>query len=185
MSNIIKRLFSVDEYIRMEDAGILSPVERLELIRGEIIVISPMSPRHQAAVDRGTQTWVELLKGRAILRPQGAVVLDRFAAPQPDFALLRPREDFYSKKHPGADDIFLIIEISDSSLEYDTTVKLALYAILRIAEYWVADQQHERLLVYSDPEGDSYRTVRELQRGESLAPRLLPDYQVSVDVFLP
>jgi Uma2 family endonuclease len=171
--------------MRMGDAGILSPVERVELIRGEIIVMSPIGPRHQAAVDRGMRAWIQLLNDRAIVRGQGPAVLDRFAAPQPDFALLRPREDFYAKKHPGADDIFLIIEVSDSSLEYDTTVKLSLYAILRIAEYWVADLQHDRLLVYSDPEGDSYRTVRELHRGHSLEPRLLPDCSVSVDVFLP
>jgi Uma2 family endonuclease len=185
MSKINKRLFSVDEYMRMGDTGILSPVERVELIHGEIIVMSPIGPRHQAAVDRGNQTWVQLLKGRAIVRPQGPAVLDRFAAPQPDFALLRPREDFYAQEHPSAEDIFLLIEVSDSSLEYDTTVKLALYAILKIQEYWVADLKNNRLLAYSDPQGDRYRTVRELHPGDSLAPRLLSGCRISVDAFLP
>ncbi|HEY2381071.1 MAG TPA: Uma2 family endonuclease [Terriglobia bacterium] len=185
MSKINKRLFSVDEYMRMAEAGILSPVERVELIQGEILVMSPIGPRHQAVIDRGTQTWVQILGGRAIVRGQGPAVLDRFAAPQPDLALLRPREDFYLHKHPGIDDIFLIIEVSDSSLEYDTTVKQALYAILKIQEYWVADLQNNRLLAYSDPQGDAYRTIREYHRGDSLAPLLLPDCRISVDVFLP
>lgn len=185
MSKIVKRLFSVEDFYRMGEAGIFQPGERVELIRGEIVVMSPIGPRHQAAVDRGNQAWVQLLSGRAIVRPQGPAILDRFAAPQPDFALLRTREDFYARKHPGSNDIFLIIEVSDSSFEYDSTVKLALYAILRIQEYWIADLQHDRLLVHLDPQGDTYRTVRELHRGDSVAPRLLPDCRIGVDVFLP
>lgn len=185
MSKIVKRLFSVEDFYRMGEAGIFQPGERVELIRGEIVVMSPIGPRHQAAVDRGNQAWVRLLSGRAIVRPQGPAILDRFAAPQPDFALLRPRADFYSRKHPGSSDIFLIIEVSDSSLEYDSTVKLALYAILQIQEYWIVDLQHDRLLVHLDPQGDGYRTARELHRGESIAPSLLPDCSIEVDTFLP
>jgi Uma2 family endonuclease len=185
MSKVTKRLFSVDDYARMDEAGIFLPGERVELIRGEILVMSPIGPRHQAAVDRGTQTWVELLKGRAIVRAQGPAVLDRFAAPQPDFALLRPRDDFYATKHPAAEDIFLIVEIADSSLEFDRTVKKALYAILKIHEYWIADLQNNRLLAYSDPDEDTYRIFRDFYRGNSLEPLLLPGCRIDVDVFLP
>jgi Uma2 family endonuclease len=185
MSDTTKRLFSVEDYLRMDEAGIFLPGERVELIRGEILVMSSIGPRHQAAVDRGTQTWIELLKGRAIVRAQGPAVLDRFAAPQPDFALLRPRSDFYATKHPAADDIFLIIEIADTSLEFDCTVKKALYAILKIHEYWIADLQNNRLLAYSDPDEDTFRTFREHHRGSSLAPLLLPGCGIDVDVFLP
>src|SRR6185295_2091874 len=102
----------------------------------------------------------------------GTIELDRFSAPQPDFALLRPREDFYVRKHPGAPDIFLIIEVADSSLEYDTTVKLGLYAIMGIHEYWVADLRNNRLLAYTDPAEDSYRSLREFHRGDTVAPQL-------------
>ena len=184
MSKINKRLFSVDEYMRMAEAGILSPTERVELIRGEIVVMSPIGPRHQASVNRGNETLVHLLRGSAIVQPQGPTELDKFAMPQPDFALLRPREDFYIRKHPGVDDIFLLIEVSDSSLEYDTTVKQSLYAILKIQEYWVVDLRNDRLLAYTDPKDDTYQTVRELHRGDSLTPRLLPDCLIRVDAFL-
>jgi len=99
--------------------------------------------------------------------------------------MLRPREDFYIRKHPGVDDIFLLIEVSDSSLEYDTTVKQSLYAILKIQEYWVVDLRNDRLLAYTDPKDDTYQTVREHDRGDSIPPRLLPDCLIRVDAFLP
>jgi hypothetical protein len=102
--------------------------------------VSSFGPRHQAAVDRGTQTWVELLKGKAIVRAQGPAVLDRFAAPQPDFACF-VLATIFTLRPPAAEDIFLIIEIAESSLEFDRTVKKALYAILKIHEYWIADSR--------------------------------------------
>jgi Uma2 family endonuclease len=185
MSRIHKKLFTVDDCCKMETAGILLPDERIELIRGEILVVSPSGPRHQAVIDRAAIAWMKVAGNAAIIRTQGTVVLDQFSAPEPDFALLRPRDDFYIHKHPGVEDIFLIIEVSDSSLEYDVTVKLALYAILRIEEYWVVDLQNNRILVYSDLQEDSYRTTREFLRGDFLAPRLLPECRISADVFLP
>jgi Uma2 family endonuclease len=103
----------------------------------------------------------------------------------PDIVLLRPRGEAYLEKNPDASDIFLIIEVADSSLELDTTVKLQLYAIMSVPEYWFAYLQNNRLLVYSDPVGDSYRNIRELQRGDTLAPSLLPDCEIPVDLLLP
>jgi Uma2 family endonuclease len=111
--------------------------------------------------------------------------LDEFCAPEPDIALLRPREDFYAHKHPAGADILLIVEIADSSLEYDTSVKVELYSILGVPEYWVADLRNNRLLAYSDPQKDSYLTMREFHRGDVLAPQLLPDCRVSTDILLP
>jgi Uma2 family endonuclease len=96
-----------------------------------------------------------------------------FVVPEPDIALLKPRDDSYATKHPGATDILLIVEVADSSLEYDTTVKLGLYAIFGIPEYWIADLRNERLLAYAQPEGDVYRVACELHRGELIAPRAL------------
>jgi Uma2 family endonuclease len=112
------------------------------------------------------------------------VVLDRFAAPQPDLALLRPKSDEYVSKNPAAEDIFLIIEIADSSLEYDSTTKLGLYAILGIPEYWVADLQNRKLLVHFQPKGDKYEAVTELHAGDFVAPQLLPDCRIPVDLLL-
>jgi Uma2 family endonuclease len=185
MSAQIRKLFTLDDCYRMADAGILRAEDRVELIRGEILQMSPIGTRHQAAVDAATRAMVPLVGDKAIVRPQGTIELDRFSAPQPDFALLRPREDFYVHKHPGAPDILLIIEVADSSFEYDTTVKLGLYAIMGIHEYWVADLRNNRLLAYSDPAEDSYRSVSEFHRGDTVAPQLLPDCLLKIDVLLP
>ena len=185
MAEIKRRLFTVDDCYRMADAGILLPDERVELIRGEILEMSPIGPRHGAAVDGTNRAMVRLAADKAIVRVQGTVVLDQLCAPEPDVVLLRPKDDFYVSKNPGSADILLVIEIADSSLEYDTTTKLELYAILGIHEYWVADLQNDRLLAYSEPEKDSYRTQREFHRSDMIAPQLLPDCRIAVSVLLP
>lgn len=186
-SELTRRLFTVDECYRMVEAGILRPDERVELIRGEIIKMSPIGPRHGAAVDGANRAFIRLAGDDAIVRVQGTVVLDQLVAPEPDLVLLRPRDDFYVKKNPGGPDILLIVEVADSSLDYDTNVKSALYAILGVAEYWVADLQNDRVLCYSDPVKDTehYQTIREFHQGDILAPQLLPRCTMKADVLLP
>jgi Uma2 family endonuclease len=180
-----RKLFTIDDCYRMAEAGILRPDERVELIRGELIQMSPIGTRHQAAVVAATRFLVRLVGDKALVSPQGTVQLDRLSAPQPDFALLRPRDDCYAHEHPAAPDILLIIEVADTSLEFDTEVKLALYAIVGVREYWVADLRNDRVICYSDPSGDSYRTVREFHRADTLASLLLPDCPIQLDVLLP
>jgi Uma2 family endonuclease len=184
-TEIHRKLFTYDDCLRMAEVGVLSPAEKVELIRGELIVMSPPGPRHGAAVDRTAEAMRDLTKGKAILRSQGGVVLDRFAAPLPDIAVLEPRADYYAERNPGAADILLIVEVANTSLEYDLTVKRELYAIMGIAEYWVADLRNNRLLVHSDPTGDRYHTVRELHRGEMIAPSRLPSCRIPVELLLP
>ena len=185
MSSNTRRLFTFDECLRMAEVGILSPDERVELIGGEIVVMSPIGPRHGVAVDRATRAMIRLSGDNAIVRTQGTVVLDRFAAPQPDLALLRPKPDEYISNNPGVEDILLILEVAESSLEYDTTTKLGLYAILGIREYWVADLQNGRLLAHTQPEGDRYTVIAELHSGDFIAPQLLPQCRMNVDLLLP
>jgi Uma2 family endonuclease len=184
-SEIARRLFTIDDCYKMAEVGILSPVERVELIRGEILVMRPTGPRHGTAVDRTNRALVRLVGDTAIVRTQGTVVLDRFAAPQPDLVLLRPKEDEYVDRNPDAADILLLIEIADSSLDYDTTVKLGLYAILGIPEYWVADLHNHRVLIYTDPDRDAYRTKTEVRRGETIEPQLLTHCRILADLLLP
>src|SRR5260221_18890 len=126
-ADISRRRFTTDEYYRMADVGILRPDERVELIFGEILKMSPIGPGPGLAVDSGTRTFVRLAGDDAIVRVQGTPILDEFAAPQPDLLLLRPRDDFYARQHPASSDILLLVEISDSSFEYDSTVKAELY----------------------------------------------------------
>jgi Uma2 family endonuclease len=184
-AEIKKRLFTIDDCYRMQDAGILRPNERVELIRGELLRMSAIGPRHQAAIIAANRTFVLAVGDRALISPQGVVLLDRFSAPEPDLALLKPRQDGYQHEHPAPTDTILIIEVADSSLEYDTTVKMALYAIVGVAEYWVADLQNNRVLCYSDPSADSYSTVREFHRGDSVAPLLLEDCPLLISALLP
>jgi Uma2 family endonuclease len=184
-AHITRKLFDSDSYLRMAEAGILSPTDRVELIRGDILVMSPIGPRHGAAVNAALRTIVKAIGEKALIWVQTTVVLDTFVVPEPDIAFLKPREDSYATKHPAAGDILLIVEVADSSLEYDTTVKLGLYAILGIPEYWIADLRNDRLLVYAQPEGDAYRIARVLHQGEFIAPRALPESEFPVGLFLP
>ena len=184
-SEFTRRLFTYDDCLRMAEAGVLSPLEKIELIHGELFVVSPPGPRHGAAVDATSAAMIQILHGKAIVRTQGAVVLDKFAAPMPDIALLRPRDDFYVRKNPDAADILLIVEVASSSLELDTTVKLQLYAIMGIPQYWVADLVNDRLMVHTDPVEDKYQVIREFRRGVTVAPHLLPECKISADLLLP
>jgi len=182
---ISRKLFTVHDYHRMVDAGILCEDDRVELIRGEVLTMSPIGPRHSAAVLRATQALVRIVGDHAIVGVQGSIRLDEYDEPQPDIYLLRPREDFYASGHAGPRDIFLIIEMADSSLGYDQKVKMELYAETGVPEYWIADIQNDRLITYSNPGKNAYRTMETLQRGNVTTPLLLPECRIPVDVLLP
>ena len=169
----------------MVDAGILSENDRVELIYGEVLALSPIGPRHCASVDRTLRLMVNLTGENAIVRIQGSVGLDEYNEPQPAIVLMRPREDFYASKHPGPSDILLIIEVAESSLQYDRGVKASLYADMAIVEYWVLDLKNSTLFAYSNPSEKSYRVVRPFHRGDVIAPSLLPDCRIEVDALLP
>src|SRR5437763_8245671 len=123
---ITKRYFNVDEYHRMAEAGILSEDDRVELIEGEIVEMSPIGVRHNACIDRLNALLNRYATPSAIVRVQGSVRLSDLSEPQPDIALLRFRDDFYGSGQPGTGDILLLIEAADSSLGYDRGVKLRL-----------------------------------------------------------
>jgi len=184
-TEISRRLFTVHDYHRMVDAGILSEDDRVELIHGEILAMSPIGPRHNAAILRATQSLVRIVGDRAIVGVQGSVRLDEYDEPQPDLYLLRPKKDFYASGHAGPADILLIIEVADSSLEYDQGIKMHLYAETHVPEYWVSDIRSERVIAYSDRQEDTYRSIREFRRGQMLKPQLLPECPIAADLLLP
>ena len=137
---VIKKRFTADEYQRMGQVGILSDRDRVELIDGEVVAMTPIVPRHNACVNHATRALVLAAGDDAIVQSQGSVRLDPYHEPEPDLVLLRPRTDFYASRLPGPDDIFLIIEIADSSIEYDRDVKARVYAAAGITELfeWLA-----------------------------------------------
>ena len=179
-----KKRFTADEYGRMVAAGILREDDRVELIDGQVLVMHSIGPRHNACVAHATRDLVRAAGDEAIVLPQGSVRLDLFYQPQPDLVLLRPRDDFYASRHAAPGDILLVIEISDSSLEYDRDVKAPVYAAAGIPEYWLADLNGNVVWCYSTPERGLYRSVEERRRGQTLAPQLLPACAIAVDVLL-
>jgi Uma2 family endonuclease len=183
-SGIEKRRFNVDEYYAMARAGILSERDRVELIEGEIVTMSPIGVAHAAAVDRAAQTLMRSVAGRSIVRVQNPIRVDTFSEPQPDLTLLRPREDFYRTAHPGPADILLVIEIADASLRYDRHIKAPLYARHGIVEYWLVDLAAGTVTSYTSPDGATYRAVAVHARGEMLTPIALPDCTLTVDDLL-
>ena len=177
------RRFTVEEYRRMAEAGILGEDDRVELLDGEIVVMAPIGERHAACVRRLNNLLAARFMGRAIVDAQNPVHLDRWSLPQPDVTLLRPRADFYTV-HPGPGDILLVIEVAETSVEYDREVKIPLYARAGIPEAWLVDLPGERILVCAEPTPDGYRRVRSVGRGEALAPAGLPGVELSVDDVL-
>jgi Uma2 family endonuclease len=180
-----RRLFTVEEYHRMAEAGILSEDDRVELIEGEIVEMSPIGSRHAAAVKRLLNLFLPAqAASRAILSVQDPIRLGRRSEPQPDVALLRPREDFYASEHPGPEDVLLIVEVAEHSAGYDRGVKVPLYARYGVVEVWVVDLLRGVVEVYRGPEGEGYREVRVVGRGEVITPLQLPDLHVPVDQIL-
>jgi Uma2 family endonuclease len=180
---LARRRFHVDEYYRMAEIGIFKPGERVELIDGEIVEMTPLGRRHGACVDRANTAFAALV-GRAIVRVQGSIRLDDGTEPQPDIALLRPKADFYASAVPTAADVFLVVEVADSSVEYDRRVKTPLYARAGVAEVWLALIEADHVEVHREPGPTGYRVVRSVRRGEPLSPAAFPDLVLDVAALL-
>ena len=168
----------------MGQVGIFSEDDRVELINGEIVKISPIGEPHASCVGRLTQTLILLLRRRVIVWTQNPIVLDDYSEPQPDLAILRPRADFYRQAHPRPEDVLVVIEESDTTLEYDRKVKVPLYASAGIPEMWLVNIPEERVEVYSDPAGGEYQTARSYARGRRLQSHTLASLRVSVSKVL-
>ena len=179
-----RRRISVYEYHAMGEAGIIGWDERVELIDGEIITMSPIGPEHGASVDAGTFFLVSLLGRRAIVRVQGNVRLDEYNEPEPDFTLLKWRDDFYRHQLPGPDGVLLIIEVSDSSLSYDCNRKLALYARFGVPEVWIANIPARVVETHRDPVDGEYTASRVYSPGETVSPAAFDDVEIPVSRFI-
>jgi Uma2 family endonuclease len=179
----IRHRFTLDDWHQMIEAGVLRKDQRLELLDGEIYDMAPIDPSHQGAVNFFTRFWSTRLGIRAIVSVQGPVTAPPASEPQPDVALLRDRQDFYRTAHSQPHDVFLIIEVADSSLDYDHA-KLRFYAHAGMQEVWIVDLQDECVEVYRAPSGETYRDMRIARRGEQLACLAFPDLPLAVDEIL-
>jgi Uma2 family endonuclease len=164
--------------------GILGPEDRVELIEGEIIQVSPIGSRHNATVNRNTEMFVPAFLKRAIVQVQGSMRLSNFSEPEPDLLLLRYRPDYYKTRLAGPDDTLFAMEVSDTSLRYDLDVKLPIYAAAQIPEVWVVNLQDDTLLVFRNPAGNAYKTEIVLARGDSISVSAFPETVFQVDDIL-
>lgn len=180
---VARRFFTVDEYHRMGEVGILSENDRIELIEGEILQMSPIGSRHAACVKRLTKIFTTRLGDQAIVSVQDPVVLGDFSEPEPDIAILKPRDDFYDQALPNATDVLLVIEVADTTIEYDREIKLPAYARAGIPETWICDLRTEVVNAHRDPVNGIYRQVRTHRRGDSTTPHLFPDLALDINLF--
>ena len=179
-----RRRFTVAEYYAMAEAGILTEDDRVELIEGEIIQMAAIGSQHAACVSRLTRLLVEQTGDLAVVHVQNPVRLSDLSEPQPDLALLRPREDFYAGAHPRPADALLVIEVAHTTLGYDRGIKLPLYAASGVPEVWIVDVEGEVVDLYAEPEGGRFRTHHRAGRGEVLRPTLLPSVALPVERIL-
>ncbi len=179
-----KKRFTVEEYHRMAEVGILHEDDRVELIEGEILEINPIGSRHAACVNRLNALIVRRVAERAIVSVQNPVLLPDGTEPEPDVMVLQPREDFYEQAHPTPRDVLLLIEVSDTTLQFDREVKLPLYASAGILEVWIVDLVNQNVYAYSRSIAGSYGNTHSVGSGDSIAPRTLPDLVVSVEGVL-
>ena len=179
------RRFTVDEYRRMAEAGILDEDDRVELLDGRIVEMTPIGPPHRSCVNRLNRLFAPLQTGdRATVSVQNGIVLDEHDAPEPDVAILHYRADGYLTVDPGPEHAFLLIEVADSSLEHDQRDKVPRYAAAGIAEAWLVDLPGDAVEIYREPRAGRYGDVRAARRGETIAPLAFPDVALRVDEIL-
>ena len=168
----------------MGQAGILSEDDRVELIEGEIIEMPPIGPPHSAVASRLNATFAAAVGTRAIVRVADLVRLGAHSMPQPDVVLAKPREDYYASGHPQPEDVLLVVEVADTSLEYDRQVKVPLCARAGIREVWLVALPHEEVEVFRAPSAGIYRSDVMMARGDMLSVEALPGVTLAVDQIL-
>ena len=179
-----RRLFTVDDYYQMAEIGLLKPEERVELVEGEIVKMTPIGPRHAGHVERLADAFAHGL-GRAVhVRVQNPVRLGNGSELEPDVMLLHRHTDFYTSRHPAPAEVYLLVEVADSSLVYDRQTKIPLYARHGIPEVWLVNLVEMHVAVYRDPAPDGYRSISIARSGDELRPLAFPDFVLAVDEIL-
>lgn len=185
MAAPIFKSWTREEYDRLADLGILQPDERLELVDGQIVQKMTHKPPHAIALTL-VQGWLgEVIRAGMHVRAQLPIALSDVSEPEPDLAVVRGRVRDYAKIHPEPKDVFLIIEISDSSLQRDRSMKAPLYAKAGIPELWILDLTARRLEIHREPTRNGYRSVTFVAEDESASTESLPGYSLLVSDVLP
>ncbi len=179
-AQLLRRLFRVDEFHRMAEAGVFGEADRLELVDGEIVRMTPISSRHAGCVMRLNDWFGQHVRTRVIVSVQNPAVLTEQTELYPDIALLERRSDFYSESLPQPADVLLIVEVADTTADYDRQVKVPRYASVGIHEVWVVDLPQSAIDVYRQPAAARYTEHQRLRPGESLPIPGASDHRLSV-----
>jgi Uma2 family endonuclease len=176
---------SVDQFLRMDKAGAFHPEDRVELVNGVLVKMSPIGLGHARAVRRLTNAFARHLGDRAIVSCQNPLHCNDESLPQPDIVIIQGPESRYDKRHPGAGDALVVVEVADSSLRFDQKVKVPLCARVGIPEAWVIDLRHQRVHVYTDPVPDGakrgrYVVTTVLTSTDTLVPTAFPDVKIPI-----
>lgn len=178
------RLFTVKDYHRMAEAGILDPDERVELLDGQIIKMPAKGTAHEAAITRTDLFLRERLGRGVLLRLQSPIQLNEYSEPEPDIAVAIPEPLFYENHHPTPSEVYLIIEVADTRLNRDTEFKARLYAQAGIADYWVLDVNERQLHAFQEPSPNGYQSEAILSAREAVSPLAFPDVTITVGEML-
>ena len=175
--------WTVEQYHRLAEVNLIDASEKIELIDGKLIYTAPIGRHHIAYVNKIEEWLKEQLGKQAIVQVQNPIVLNKYSEPEPDISVLRRTENFYFDQSPDPEDIYLVIEISDTTLEKDRTIKMEQYAKSGIAEYWIINIQGEQMEIHLSPQEDGYGSIQHLKKGQKFKSLLLGEILVSDILF--
>lgn len=182
--SVQRRRFTVEEYHRMAEVGILNESDRVELIDGEIVEMEPTSLRHSLCVALLTERLTYAIDDRAYLWPMNPVRFSRDSEPQPDIVFIRGPLTRYTE-HPAPEDVLFLVEVSDVSYHFDRDVKLELYARAGVPEVWIVDLRRDVVEVFREPSAAGYAATHCIERGHKVSPLAFSDVVLAVDDVLP
>lgn len=182
-STIKKYLFTVDDYHRMGEAGIIAEDEKVELLQGEIVEISPIKSPHAGTVKLLNRLFNSRIGDNYIIAVQDPVRLDEYSEPEPYLSVLNFREDMYILSHPIAADTLLVIEVADTSLTIDREIKMPLYAAAGVPEAWIINLSEKQVEVYTQPSPNGYSQIRIFRKGDHIEHALIGKLGVN-EIFI-
>lgn len=175
--------FSVDEYYKMIELGMLRDYEKAEIIEGELIKKIAVGDRHAFIVDILTKFFVKNVSGDVLIRIQNPIRLSNFSEPEPDL-VLADLTNYDGRRHPRPEEVLLLMEVSDSTVKYDRDVRLPLYAAAEIREVWIVNLPSEIIEVYTKPRYGLYQLVEIYKRGEIVESETLPNLKIETETIL-
>jgi Uma2 family endonuclease len=180
MVQLLRKKFTVTDFQQMAESGIIKDQDRFELIEGELIDMGKIGTKHAAYVDRLNDLLRDKFGKRVLVRSQNPVELNNYSQPQPDLAIVTRKADYYETRHPQPDEIFLLVEVADSTLELDREIKVPLYAQSKIIELWLVDLNQQAIAVYRQPHFNHYQEQAIFTPGQTISPVLFPDVIIEV-----